>query len=173
MIFKTLFMQQFWIHIGIVLTEKFYLQSFQLTSLSKILNILYELHFLQRKAYIYKTICCLEITISLLIKKMHTSNCIFNAYLKNIFLVRALYALDFKCLEYIPNKYVLILSVVINVSVMHSICCKKQGQNSWFQYTSFNLIQVTILVSLKIIFLFFKWLKNISLLHSIHSEKYE
>ena len=113
----------------------------------------------------------LEITISLIIKKMCTSNFICNAHLKQIFFVKALYALDFKCLKYIPNKYVLILSVVINLSVMHSICCK-QGQYSWFQYTSFNLIQVTILVCLKIVFLFFKCLKNILSLHSI-LKKYE
>ena len=109
---------------------------------------------------------CLEITISPLIKKIHTSKFIFNAQLTQVFLVEALYALDFICLKYIPNKYFLILSVVINLRVMYSICCKKV-RPMWFWF------QVTTLICLKIMFLFFKWLKNITSMHSTYSEKYE
>ena len=48
---------------------------------------------------------CLEITISPLIKKIHTSKFTFNAHSKPIFVVGALYTLDFKCLKYIPYMF--------------------------------------------------------------------
>ena len=128
--------------IKILYINKTNLQIFLLIMMKIIFPILTKIYFsiMMKRCFLttrFMKIYCLEITISLLIRKLHTSNFIYNALLKQIFL-EALYVLDFKCLKYTLNKYVLILSVVINLSVMHSICCKKQGQYySWFQYTSF------------------------------------
>ena len=93
--------------------------------------------------------------ISILLQKIYISQLILQIWLNHFLSVETLYVLEFKYLKHMLKKYVIILLVVINIAVRHSICSKSASPKFW-QYIHSKIIQVMATsIKFRCMFLFF------------------